>query len=283
MKILTIDLEDWFHINFDKNFYNEASWSNFESRIERNTEIILQLLHNKNIKGTFFCLGWVAYKYPNLIKKIYENGHEIACHSFAHNLITKQDKQSFRSDLLRALDSIESVTGEKVKIYRAPAFSIGENNLWALEVLIENGIKIDSSIFPAHHHFGGFPNLKSRSPYIYEFNGMYLKEFPMSTKSVLGKEFVLTGGGYFRLFPYSMIKNYIEGSDYIMTYFHPRDFDPQQPMVPGLGISRKFKSYVGLSGAYKKLEFLLKEHQFINVDMAVESVNWNNVDKVVLK
>ena len=283
MKILSFDIEDWFHILDNPETSSPESWENMPSRLESGVDRILSLLNDTNQPATFFCLGWIAEKYPQVIRKIIENGHHIATHSYTHQLAYNQSENQFRDDLWKSIDILQQVSGKKIDTYRAPGFSITKKNLWAFEVLHNLGIENDCSVFPASRAHGGIPEYSAACPSLIKYENITLNSLPINTAKMLGKNVVYSGGGYFRLLPLWYLRRRFNKDDYIMTYFHPRDFDPQQPMVPGLGISRKFKSYVGLSGAYKKLEFLLKEHQFINVDMAVESVNWNNVDKVVLK
>ncbi len=277
MNILSFDIEDWFHIKFNKSFNNEKIWDQYESRIMLNSDIILEILDEYNIRSTFFCLGWVARKYPELLKKIHKNGHDIGSHSDVHNLIINQKYSEFEADIRRSIDSISQITGEKVNIFRAPAFSIGESNLWAFEVLAQNGIEIDCSVFPTKHHFGGFKNIGMYTPFIIKQNGLVLKEFPMSTYSVLGKQIVVGGGGYFRLFPYWLIRHYFKRSSYNMTYYHPRDFDATQPIIKDLSLIRKFKSYHGLKQSLVKFSKLLSDFDFINLSRADNLVDWEKV------
>jgi len=280
MNILTFDIEDWFHINFKKEFNNEKLWDSYESRIERNTDVILELLDKRSIKATFFCLGWVARKYPKLIRKIYELGHDVGSHSDMHNLASVFNKNEFNEDFKKSVQSIEEVIGSKVKIYRAPAFSIGKDNLWAFEVLAENGIEIDCSVFPANHDFGGFPEFNFSKPFLLNYRGISLKEFPMSTYNIFGKKIVVTGGGYFRFFPFRFIKQLMNCSNYNMTYFHPRDLDANQPVLENLTILRKFKSYYGLRGSLIKLEKILTDFDFISISEADQLIKWDNIYEV---
>ena len=283
MKILTFDIEDWFHVLDNPETSSPTSWGKMPSRLEAGVDRILTLLSDTNQPATFFCLGWVAEKYPSLIKKIANNGHHLATHSHTHQLAYNQTKSEFEEDLLRSIDILQQVTGEKIDTYRAPGFSITSKNLWAFEVLHRLGIKNDCSVFPASRAHGGIPDYSVARPSLIKYESVTLNSLPINTTKILGQNIVYSGGGYFRLLPLWYLRRRFTNDNYIMTYFHPRDFDPQQPMVPGLGITRKFKSYVGLSRAYSKLEALLKVHQFINVDMAVKTVNWDRVDRVVLR
>ena len=283
MKVLTFDIEDWFHVLDNPETSSPSSWGKMPSRLEAGVDRILSLLSDTNQPATFFCLGWVAENYPGVVKKILNSGHHLATHSHTHQLAYNQSKIQFEEDLLRSIDTLQQVSGKKIDTYRAPGFSITEKNLWAFEVLHRLGIENDCSVFPASRAHGGIPEYSMACPSLIEYENVTLRSLPINTSKILGKNIVYSGGGYFRLLPLWYLKRRFTNDNYIMTYFHPRDFDPHQPMVPGLSVFRKFKSYVGLSRAYSKLEFLLRDHQFINVDMAVKTVTWDNVDKVVLK
>jgi polysaccharide deacetylase family protein (PEP-CTERM system associated) len=280
MNILTFDIEDWFHINFEKSFNDETVWANYTSRIEYNTDVILNILDEKKIKATFFCLGWVARKYPSLVRKICSFGHEVGSHSDIHNLASQLSEEEFSEDLKKSIDSIEDITGEKVKIFRAPAFSIGKSNIWAFHKLVEKGIEIDCSVFPAKHDFGGFEELGVDYPFVFTLDGASLKEFPMSTYPVFGQRMVLSGGGYFRFFPYWFISHYMKNSRYNICYFHPRDIDRYQPTLSHLDFKRKFKSYYGLKRAKSKFERLLSDFEFVSLMEADALVNWEEENRI---
>jgi len=282
MKILTFDIEDWFHILDNPETASPEKWKNMQSRLEQGVNRILGLLDDTNQPGTFFCLGWVAEKYPEVIKSIKDNGHHIATHSYNHQLAYNQNKEEFELDLSRSIDIIEQIIGEKVDTYRAPGFSITSENLWAFEVLHKLGIKNDCSIFPANRAHGGIPEYETALPSKIIYNNSTLNSLPINTANILGNNIVYSGGGYFRLLPAWYLNKKFANDSYIMTYFHPRDFDPKQPIAPGLNFIRKFKSYVGLNSAYKKLESILKENKFINVETAVRDIDWENVKKVTL-
>ncbi|MFL2552432.1 MAG: polysaccharide deacetylase family protein [Gammaproteobacteria bacterium] len=276
MNILTFDLEEWFHLLDHPTTKSPKNWSKFESRIDINVERILDMLEMTNTSATFFCLGWLAEKYPYLIKNISNKGFHIACHSHTHQLAYHQTRKEFTEDLLNAKATIENIIGKKVDTYRIPGFSLIEDNLWALDILAENGFNIDCSIFPASRSHGGLPNFKNNGPTVIKLgNGKTIKELPLNTKNILGKKMVFSGGGYFRLIPYVVLKNLFKRSNYVMTYFHPRDFDAEQPVIKDLGLVRKFKSYYGLSSAQDKLEKLLKDFDFIDVRTAVDNINWS--------
>lgn len=282
MNILTFDIEEWFHILDNDSTKNEKNWINYESRIHKNMEKIFDILESTNTKASFFVLGWIAEKYPEIVRAISDKGYEIGSHTTMHQLVYQQDKNQFHTDVNRSIKTLEDISGKKVKMFRAPGFSITENNKWAFEVLYELGIEIDSSIFPAKRSHGGLPSYGVSEPSILQYNGVQLKEFPINTKTILGKTIIYSGGGYFRLAPYSILKKWSKKDDYIMSYFHPRDFDHEQPILPGLSTLRKFKSYVGLKNCKLKLECWLKDFDFVDLNHVDQSINWNDVPKINL-
>lgn len=279
MNILTFDIEEWYHFDVKS---TEDKWLNYEPRIELYLPQVLDLLDLHGLKATFFCLGWIARIYPNIIKEIYKRGHEIACHSDKHFFVKDMTPSSFEKDLQVALASLEDIIGEKVKSFRAPSFTITESELWAFEILANQGIENDCSIFPATRSYGGFPLFGNGVPSLIEYNGIKLKEFPMNTMKIFNKDVVYSGGGYFRLFPYQLIKNKIKNSKYVMTYLHMRDFDYEQPKFSYFTIERTFKSYFGLKGAFPKFKKLISDFNWINVAEAAEEINWEKVKKINL-
>jgi polysaccharide deacetylase family protein (PEP-CTERM system associated) len=283
MNILTFDVEEWFHILDNDSTKTEAQWSGYEKRLDRNMERIFELLERNKQKATFFCLGWVAKEYPHIIRNIYDQGYEIATHSDRHQLAYEQNRKDFAEDLKRSIGSIEEITGTKVRAYRAPGFSLKQENKWVFEILVENGIEIDCSIFPAKRSHGGFEEFGYAQPAFVNINGTRLKEFPINTYPVVGKNLIFSGGGYFRLLPYPILKHCMEHSSYVMTYLHPRDFDSEQPMIEDLSAVRKFKSYYGLKGALKKLERLINDFKFIDLNEANQLIDWSNTKEIKLK
>lgn len=274
MKILTFDIEEWFHILDHESTRDESSWNKFENRIENNMDKIFQLLEKNKQSATFFCLGWVAKKFPKVIKKIDDLGYEIGSHSNLHTLSFNQTRDEFKVDLEKSIKEIEDITGKKVKYYRAPGFSLKESNKWVFDELINQGIEIDCSIFPASRSHGGFEKFPSKSPVVVSVEGRSIKEFPINTFSFAGKNLIFSGGGYFRLIPYPLIKILTKRSKYVMTYFHPRDFDFNQPIINDLSKIRKFKSYYGLKNAFGKLEKLIKDFDFVDLREANQKFNW---------
>ena len=280
MNILTFDIEEWFHILDNDSTKTEKQWAKYESRIHSNMERILELLSQKNQKATFFCLGWIAEKYPEIIKEIDVQGHEIGTHSHMHQLVYEQTPKNFKKDLDRSIKLLEDRIGKKINAYRSPGFSLKKECMWAFDIMLELGIDTDCSIFPAFRSHGGIPDLSIKQPFIIQSNGSLIKEFPMSVYNISGLRLVFSGGGYFRLLPYSIIRRMIKKESYVMSYFHPRDFDLEQPVINGLSPLRRFKSYYGLSSSLQKLEKLLTEFKFIPLSEASLHVHWGNVEKI---
>ncbi len=277
MNILTFDIEEWFHLLENDYSKNEDDWNKFEVRIHHNMERIFRILEDTHSRGTFFCLGWIAKKYPEVIRQISELGYEVGCHSANHQLVHQLSPAVFREDTISAVKRLEDILGKKITAYRAPGFSITEATPWAFEILAEAGITHDSSVFPAHRAHGGFPSFPSHTPAIINYKGITIKEFPITTTKLLGKDIVFGGGGYFRLFPYPLIKHWTQQQQYMLAYLHPRDLDAGQPMLPGLSTFRKFKSYNGLKGAEHKLMKWLTDFEFIDIETTVKKINWAEI------
>jgi polysaccharide deacetylase family protein (PEP-CTERM system associated) len=271
VNILSFDIEEWF------TYENLSSDKNSEKRLEGYLDLIFELLSDKIISATFFVLGSIARSHPDIITKISNAGHEVACHSDVHKWLTDFSPNQFEEDTKRAISSIENVTGKKVKSYRAPAFSITPSNKWAFEILKQYGIEYDCSIFPAGRDFGGFDNYEKDVPSIVSYNGVEMKELPMGIATILNKKIAYSGGGYFRLLPYSTIKKIISSRDYNMTYFHLRDFDVQQKRKMNL---RYFKNYYGINGSMDKFKILINDFEFINVENAARIIDWDTVPVV---
>jgi peptidoglycan-N-acetylglucosamine deacetylase len=283
MKILTFDIEDWFHILDNPSTSSPENWENFSSRLEESLDMILEILENSNQKATFFILGWVAMKYPKLVKKISDLGYSIGSHSYAHQLAYEQTFSEFSIDLEKSIKVLQDVTGKEVLAYRAPGFSIKQSNLWVFEMLIKNGIKLDSSIFPAPRGHGGLLSFPYQTPTLIQSSIGEITEFPLNYNTLFGKKIVFSGGGYFRFFPKMVLKKWFRESDYLMTYFHPRDFDKDQPMIKDLSMARKFKSYYGLNSTQNKLREILKENNFVDLFDAQKFLKENKVALPVFK
>jgi polysaccharide deacetylase family protein (PEP-CTERM system associated) len=261
---LTIDVEDYFHVSAFRHFVPYAEWDHMESRVEPNTHKVLELLEEFRLHATFFVLGWVAERYPPLIRAIQAAGHELGCHSYAHRLVYELSPDEFRTDTRRALRAIEDVAGLPVRAYRAPSFSITARSLWALEILLELGFTVDSSIFPARNWLYGIPNAP-RQPFRIRINGSDLLEFPPATLKIVGRNTPATGGAYLRLLPYRFQELALAGmadrGEPIVLYFHPWELDPAQPRLAAR-LGPKSYHYVGLNRTEERLRRLFRAFPF---------------------
>lgn len=279
MNILTFDIEDWYnHDDYSQDF----EWDKFEVRLYEGVDKILCALDERNIKASFMCLGWIAEKHPSIIRKISDNGHHIGCHSYQHQLATRFSKAEFREDTYKAKSLLEDVSGQAVDAFRVPSFSITTSNKWAFEILAELGFVYDCSVFPSQHEFGGIPGFPA-SPTIISTSKGDLKELPINLGNVLGREIVYTGGGYFRIFPYGKLKKMTQASQYIMSYFHPSDFDPGQPHMPQLSAMRQLKNRIGLKGSYKKFCRYISDFEFVDILKADTMIDWSKCKTIKLE
>jgi len=270
---LTFDIEEYFHVEAFKHVIRRDAWADLPSRVAASTGRLLDLLQARAVNATFFILGWVAERHPTLVHEIHARGHEVACHSYAHQVIYSMDARAFRDDLRRAKRAIEDAAGAPVVGYRAPTCSVVRATMWALDVLAEEGFRYDSSIFPIHHDRYGIPD-NPRSPHrIHLGSGAEIVEFPMSTVRVAGQNFPFCGGGYFRLVPYGLIRAALKRVNHRdgipgMIYVHPWELDPDQPRVAVSGLTR-FRHYVNLRGTSAKLQRLLDDFQFAPVSQVL--------------
>jgi polysaccharide deacetylase family protein (PEP-CTERM system associated) len=274
MNILTFDVEEWFHLLENASTSTEKEWNTYPVRIHENMDRIFAILERHKQKATFFVLGWIAKRYPEIVRKISDKGYDIGFHTNNHELIHQLTPESFRKDLTDGLNYLQQVTGKQVLFFRAPGFSLTESCNWAFDILAEMGIRYDSSVFPTHHAHGGYPSFLSVTPTLIKTNHGEIMEFPISNAKIAGRSIVFSGGGYFRLFPYQMIKYYTKKADYVMSYIHPRDLDAKQPMIRDLPLKRKFKSYVGLKTAASKLEKWLCDFEFTDILTASSIIDW---------
>lgn len=279
MNILTFDIEDWYCHDVES---GNKEWDKLECRIYEGVDRILDSLAERNLKGTFFIVGWLAERHPTAIRKIADAGHQIGCHTYQHELLTNFDKKALFEDTRKAKLLIEDAIGKEINAFRAPAFSITRDNLFAFEVLGELGFKIDCSIFPTTRDFGGMPDYGASEPRIIDYQGYQFKEFPINPAKILGKDIVFSGGGYFRLFPYSMIRYFTKKQNYTMSYFHPSDFDPDQPNMTHLSYRQRIKNRIGLNGAFNKYIKYLDEFEFINLATAIEQIDWSLIPVIKL-
>lgn len=284
MNLLTFDIEEWF-IEMQRNARMEKY-----AEFDRYLDAILNKLDECKVKATFFCVGEMGRLFPEVIRKIQKRGHEVGCHSNIHTWLNKMTEVECREDTHQAIDCLEQCIGEKVKSYRAPAFSIGESNKWAFEILIENGIERDASVYPAARDFGGFPRFGQKTPCVVEYNGIQIKEFPVCTTKVLGKEMAYSGGGYFRFFPLSFVEKEMKRNPYVMCYFHIGDLVSESTKVktkeeyeayykePGTlkaRYARYLKANLGKKNAFSKMMRLIDEMDFVNLQQADGEIDWN--------
>mgnify|MGYP006293476681 CR=1 FL=1 len=268
LNALTIDVEDWFQVANLQDIVNFNDWDKFESRISLTLTQILNLLQDKKAQATFFVLGWIAERFPDLIKQIGNNGHEIATHGYSHKCIYDMTEKDFKEDLKKSIEVLGSITGKDILGYRAPNYSIIPNTTWAFKILAECGIQYDSSIFPIKHNRGGFMTAP-RFPFIIdlEHNGKLI-EFPLSTLRLFGNNFPVAGGAYLRLYPYwfirSALKRLNSSGKPIIIYFHPWEIDFLQPRLK-TNFSSKLKHYGNLALTEQKLTRLLSDFKFASV------------------
>ena len=263
--ILSIDVEDWFQVESQTEAIRFADWHNFRMRVLPNVLTLLGLFERYGVHATFFVLGWVAEKLPDLIDHIAARGHEIASHGYAHRLVRRQTPDEFAADIGRSLEVIHKSTDVLVKGYRAPSFSVGEHTPWAWSILADFGFEYDSSIFPIHHDTYGSPD-SPRFPFrIVLQDGREIDEIPMTTVRLLGQNFPAAGGGYLRLFPYWYTRRAIRAVNRTghpaVVYLHPWEIDPHQPRTR-LSLVSRFRHYTNLSTTEYKLERLLADFQF---------------------
>ncbi len=267
---ISIDLEDWFCVNNFRDIIPKDDWENCELRVRESTQNILKLLNNHNVKATFFVLGWIAERVPDLIKNIHAQGHEIATHGYSHSLITEMTPEKFKEDLSKAIKITEEIVETKIIGFRAPSFTIVNKTLWALDILNDCGIKYDSSVFPITFH----PDYGMDDVELTPFQiTKAIIEFPLTVAEVFGKKIPCSGGGYFRLYPYSitkyLLKQCLKQERPIIFYCHPWEVDPDQPKMK-LPLMKKFRHYVNLSKTIDKLEKLLTDFEFTTVKEALE-------------
>ena len=264
LNALTVDVEDYYHVTAFEGIVRRADWDKYESRVVTSTEKVLRVLDDAGVRGTFFVLGWVAERHPRLVRAIRRAGHEVGCHSYWHRLIYTQTPAEFRADLCRARDVLQDILSERVTAFRAPTFSITRASLWALDVLIEEGFTLDSSIYPTRHDRYGIPGAVAE-PHCIERPTGSITEFPAAIYRCLGYPLPVGGGGYFRLYPYALTRHGLRAVNAagrpFMAYFHPWEFDPDQPRLPA-GRLRRFRHYVNLHRTEARLRQLLRDFRF---------------------
>ncbi len=261
---LSFDVEEHFQVSAFESPMRRRHWEQFESRVEVNTERLLGLLAKRGVRATFFVLGWVAERYPSLVRRIASGGHEIASHGYGHELITGQTPVAFREDIRKAKGILESILSQPVLGYRAPSFSITKDTMWAPQILVEEGYIYDSSIFPVLHDRYGVPSANPAVHQLLTESGP-LWEVPPSTVKYMGVRLPVAGGGYFRLYPYAILRALLrklegEGSPLVM-YMHPWEFDPDQPRMEGSLVSR-MRHYLNLDKTESRMRALLQDFSF---------------------
>lgn len=263
--VLSIDLEDYFHVEAFAGVVKREDWDNFPSRVVRNTHVLLDLFDRYQVRATFFVLGWVADRFPSLVREVKGRGHEVACHSYWHRRIYTLTPDEFRTDTRQAKDAIQQAASVAISGYRAPTWSVTSNSLWALDILAEEGFTYDSSIFPIHHDLYGVPGA-SRYPWTYTTSsGRPLLELPPATVHLLGANLPAAGGGYFRIFPLQLtewaLRRFEQEQRSLVFYLHPWEIDPDQPRISA-PLKSRFRHYTNLGQTQKRLEHLLERYSF---------------------
>jgi polysaccharide deacetylase family protein (PEP-CTERM system associated) len=262
---MTIDVEDYFQVSAFEPYINKSKWDSIEHRVERNTQKILEMLAERNVKATFFTLAWVAQRYPQLIRAIVEQKHELACHGFDHTRVIEQTPEQFRQDIRLSKNILQDIGGAEVIGYRAASYSINVQNLWAHDIMAEEGFLYSSSIYPVKHDLYGIPDA-SRFSYAPLPDNQRFLEVPISTIRLGNKNLPCGGGGFFRLYPYAFSKwaytqiNH-EGQSGIF-YFHPWEIDPKQPVQQNLKFKTKFRHYLNLHRMEDRLTRLLTDFRW---------------------
>jgi polysaccharide deacetylase family protein (PEP-CTERM system associated) len=264
---LTIDVEDYFQVSAFAPYIDRAAWDSTECRVERNVDAILALLQEHRVHATFFTLGWIAERYPSLIRRIGLFGHEIASHGFGHRRATDQDPELFLSDIKLAKILLEDICGTEVKGYRAPSFSVGAGNGWAFDCIQRAGYRYSSSVYPIRHDHYGMPDAPR---FAYNVRDG-LVEIPITTVRMFGRNWPAGGGGYFRLLPYAVSRQAIRRVNAVdhaaaIFYFHPWELDPEQPRVPGIDLRTRFRHYLNLKCVRSRLSDLLRDFRWGRVD-----------------
>ncbi len=264
---LTIDVEDYFQVSAFAPHIDRADWDNRECRVERNVHRILDLLDRHQTQATFFTLGWIAQRYPQLVREIVGRGHELASHGFGHERASDLTEEAFLKDIRSAKAILEDLSGQAIRGYRAPSFSIGKGNLWAFDCLANTGHRYSSSIYPIVHDHYGMPD----SPrFVYEVRPGLL-EVPITTLRAFGRNFPSSGGGYFRLLPYTLSRWMLQRVNTIdrqagIFYCHPWEIDTGQPRIPGIGAKTRFRHYININRVEARLNQLLTDFRWGRMD-----------------
>lgn len=264
---LTVDVEDYFQVSAFAPHIGRCDWDMRECRVECNVERILALLAERDIQATFFTLGWIAQRYPKLVRRIVDGGHELASHGYSHERVSDLSEQEFFDDIYRAKALLEDISGARVQGYRAPSFSIGSGNLWALDVLRRAGYSYSSSIYPVRHDHYGMPDAPRFAHQVRDG----LMEIPPTTVRLFNRNLPSSGGGYFRLLPYCLSRwmlRQVNRQDQLpaVFYFHPWEIDVGQPRVDGIGLKTRFRHYVNIGRMEQRLVRLLQDFRWGRMD-----------------
>ena len=272
----SIDVEDWFHILDCDGAPDPTAWAGLDSRVERCTTTLLDLLDRHGHHATFFVLGWVAERHPAIVAEIVRRGHEVGSHSYGHELVWRLGPDAFRRDLDRSLQALAAAGAPDVRAFRAPGFSIGPDQAWAFDILAAAGITLDASLFLSNRAHGGWPLARRRPFEVWTASGARIMEVPVVPLRVGGAELPYSGGGYLRLLPLPVLKALFGHADHaeepVIAYLHPREIDPQQPRMQ-LPPARRFKYYVGLDTVQAKLDALFAAYRFETLRVVAERVS----------
>ena len=267
---LTIDVEDYFHVSAFAPYIPRSSWDSWPCRIEQNIDRVLQLLADRGVNATFFTLGWIAERYPEMVRRIVSGGHELASHGYAHERAATQGPDPFFADVALAKAVLEDIVGTEVQGYRAPSFSINDDNLWAYDCLAKAGYRYSSSVYPIRHDHYGAPG---RSRFAHLASAGVL-EVPIATVRLFRTNLPAGGGGYFRLMPYALSRWLIRrvndaDEESAVFYFHPWEIDPEQPRVKEADPKARFRHYINLERTATRLQLLLADFRWDRLDHVV--------------
>ena len=274
LNAMTIDVEDYFQVSAFASTIPREQWESLPCRVERNIDIALALLDEGKAHATFFTLGWIAERYPGIVRRIVDNGHELASHGYGHQRVSELSRNEFNEDISRAKKTLEDLSGSPVIGYRAPSFSIGADNLWALDLLQEAGYQYSSSIYPIRHDHYGMPDAPRFAHYPRGKDGML--ELPPTTAILLGRNLPAAGGGYFRLLPYQASRWLIrrvnrQDGEPCIFYFHPWELDPDQPRQFNISMKTRFRHYINLKHMESRIQSLLRDF------------HWDRMDRIFMK
>lgn len=266
---MTVDVEDYFQVSAFAPHISRESWTSISCRVESNIDRILSLLDEEGAKATFFTLGWIADRHPDMVRRIVANGHELASHGWAHHRVSDQETHEFRDDIVRSKAILEDIGGKAVLGYRAPSFSIGRHNLWALDILEEAGYRYSSSIYPIQHDHYGMPEAPRFAHHPRTHHG--LLELPITTMRLFKRNFPAGGGGYFRLWPYPVSRWFLQRLNHLerrsaIFYFHPWEIDHKQPRQQGISMKTRFRHYYNLHRMEERIKALTRDFQWDRVD-----------------